>query len=124
LELASRKGRAVGENEDIVRRCIEVWNSGDLSPLDELLAADYVGHVGSSDHDGAELRKRIVAYRSRTPGVHFSVLDQTSDEVRVASWLEAAAEVDGRPIRTRGMNICVIKDGKLSEEWAVWESSA
>ena len=112
-----------GEHEEVVRRCIEVWNSGDLSPLDELLAVDYVGHVGSSDHDGGELRKRIVAYRSRLPGVHFTVLEQTSDDVRVASRLEAKAEVDGRSIRLRGMNICAIVDGRLSEEWAVWESS-
>jgi SnoaL-like polyketide cyclase. len=112
-----------GENEDVVRRCIEVWNSGDFSPLDELLAVDYVGHVGSSDHDGAELRKRIVDHRSRLPGVRFTVLEQTSDDVRVASRLVATAEVDGRSIRLRGMNICAITRGRLSEEWAVWESS-
>jgi ketosteroid isomerase-like protein len=112
----------MGENEDVVQRCIEVWNSGDLAPLDELLAVDYVGHVGSNDHDGAELRQRIVAYRSRLPGVRFTVLEQTSDAIRVASRLLATAEVDGRPIQLRGMNICVVRDGRLSEEWAVWES--
>lgn len=112
-----------GEREVVVSRCIEVWNSGDLSPLDDLLAEDYIGHVGASDHDGAELRNRIVAFRSRLPGVRFTLLEQVVDERRVASWLEMYAEVDGRSMRQRGSNISVIVDGRLSEEWAVWGSS-
>jgi predicted ester cyclase len=111
------------EVENVVSLCIEVWNTGEISLLDDLLADDYIGHVGASDHDGAELGKRIVAYRQRQPGVRFTLLDQISDGVRIASSLEANAEVDGKSVRQRGVNISVVVDGRLLEEWAVWEAS-
>ena len=55
--------------------------------------------------------------------VHFQIMDQVASGDRVAARLEAAATENstGQSIRMIGMNISRFRDGKIAEEWAVWE---
>jgi hypothetical protein len=50
-------------------------------------------------------------------------MDQVASGDRVASRLEASLTntATKRPIRMMGMNISRFRDGKIAEEWVVWE---
>ena len=87
------------------------------SELDSLLAPSYRGHLGSRSRDAATLKQDIVAYRERTPDVRFRPEHQFGDGDYLATRLTATA--GGRTIC--GLNVSRWEDGRLAEEWAVWE---
>ncbi len=59
----------------------------------------------------------------RYSGIHFTVLDQIIAGDRVASRLQATGveRATGKPVRLYGMNISLIRAGKIVAEWPVWE---
>jgi hypothetical protein len=38
-------------NKAVVRRYVDVWNSGDEALLDEIIAADYIGYLATGDRN-------------------------------------------------------------------------
>jgi hypothetical protein len=59
------RGEPVG---DVFCRHLHVWNTGDLSELDAVIAADCLGHVATGVRDRDVLRRRIVAFRAAYAG--------------------------------------------------------
>lgn len=72
-----------------VRLFVEaVWNEGRLELIDELVAADYIGHVRCSETAviGPEGVRRLVASRRRArPGLYIKIEDQIAEEDRVVT---------------------------------------
>jgi hypothetical protein len=100
-------------------RYLAVWNGDeDFTELDSLLSPTFRGHLGSRTRDARQLKDDIVAYRDGAPGVRFRVEHQFGDHDWLATRLTAKA--DGRTIS--GLNISRWEDGRLVEEWAVWET--
>jgi hypothetical protein len=48
-------------------------SSEDVSRIDDVVTADYIGYIGSRDRDLARLKLDIAAYRRASPGVTFTV---------------------------------------------------
>lgn len=64
-----------------------------------------------------------MAFREKYPNVGFKIEDQLAEGDKVASRLTATATraSDGRDVALYGLNISRIADGRIIEEWMVWE---
>ena len=106
-------------------RYLAVWNGeASVDDLDGILSTAYRGHMGSRERTASELREDILAYRERTPGVRFRLVHQFGDGEYIATRLTAEANhpQTGAAISVTGINISRWVDGRLAEEWAVWET--
>lgn len=89
-------------NKHKVRLFVDaVWNQGQMELVDELVAADYIGRVGSA-HPGIlgprGVRQFISSRRDAHPGLYIRIEDQIAEEDRVVTrWQATTSESDGRP---------------------------
>jgi hypothetical protein len=79
-------------NKRKVRLFIEaVWNEGRLDLIDELIAADYAGHLGCADKQilgREEMRALVSSYRLAHPDLYVRIEDQVAEDDRVATrWI-------------------------------------
>ena len=97
-----------------------VWNEGRIELIDELVAADYVGHVPRLDVGvlGPGGVRRLVSSRRRAlPGLHVQIDDQVAeDDLVVTRWRATASGARGaRGLRTpccAGISIIRLLAGK------------
>src|SRR3954451_11790403 len=78
--------RMVSENEGLARRFFEeLWNGGELTVADELIAAEHVHHVGDRELSGPEgVRGAVTWLRTAFPDLRFEIDDLMSEDDRVA----------------------------------------
>jgi len=121
------------ENETLVRRFFEEFcnqRRGDVA--DELIADDYVSHgpqaPPAEGPDG--VRDRVGLYQDAVDG-HWDVEEIFSDGDRViARWTGTGThrgelmgvEPTGLPISVDAISIFRISNGKIAEEWTVWDA--
>ena len=122
------------ENKAIVRRGFEeVWNQKKLDVIDEILAADYVGHMpGSPELQGTEDYKQFVTmYQNAFPDNQFTIEDQITEGDKVVTrWTASGThkgELMGIPptglkSTVAGITIDRIAGGKIVEEWTSWDT--
>jgi len=124
------------ENKAIIRRVIdEVLNGqGNLDVADELFAPDYVGHNPASPVDtrGPEGVKGFASmFRSAFPDVHFSVEDQVAEgDKAVTRWRGSGTHQGnlmglaptGNRVSFVGITINRLEDGKVAEEWQIFDA--
>ena len=117
------------DNQALVRRYFEeVINQGKIAVIDEIVAADYVGHViGSPEVKGsAGLKQRLTMLRTAVPDVHIAVDDVVAAGDKVATrttfhgthkgeYLGSAPT--GKTITATGIGIMRIANGKIQENW-------
>ncbi len=124
------------ENKAIVRRAIEeVFSAqGNLDVADELYAPHYVGRnpVSPEDVRGPEgVKEEASMYRNAFPDVRLMIEDQVAEGDKVVTrWIGVGTnqgEMMGvAPTRNRvrvdGMTIDRIEDGKIVEEWEIFDA--
>jgi steroid delta-isomerase-like uncharacterized protein len=121
------------ENEALVRRFFGDFCNGRRADLaDELIADDYVsyGPQAPPARGPDELRDRVGLYQEAVDG-HWEVKEMLSvgDKV-VARWIGSGTHrgelmgVDptGKPISVDAISIFRVADGKIAEEWTVWDA--
>ena len=123
-------------NRAVVRRFIEeLWNRGDLSHVEELVAPDFVMHdaPGAGSLKGpAGVRKEFEVERSLYPDEHFGLEAMIAEGDLVA----CKATLTGTPpnpagthsastrkVALRGMNFFRLSGGRITDEWWVYDSS-
>jgi predicted ester cyclase len=80
-----------------------VLNEGQLELIDELIAADYVGHIPCADPEvtgPAGVRRLVSRHRRAHPGLYVKIEDQIAEEDRVVTRWHAtvpAREAQARP---------------------------
>ena len=74
-----------------------------------------------AERDADALGRYIAEFRRRFPGLRFTVNEQVGDGDRVATRLSA---LRGDEELAVGMNFSRWQDGRLVEEWALWEPIA
>jgi hypothetical protein len=116
-------------NKRTIRLFVQaVWNEGRLEVIDELLAADYAGHVSGLPGcvRGPEGLRRLVASRRHAhPDLHVTIEDQIAEEDRVVCRWRATA---GNPAIDRpeptagcsGMSIIRLLAGRQVDCHTVW----
>lgn len=109
----------------VFRRLVEIYATGNLSALDEVIASDYVGHASAGDRDFEGFRQSILYFHNLFiyDKDSFEVNDQFVEDEKVATRMTAHVKVraTGEPITLIGINLARIVGGKIVEEWNTWE---
>jgi len=116
---------SVMDTAAVFRRHVSVWESGRIGELSSIIDKSYVGHTSSGDRDQEGLGLRIENFHSLYSCIKFSILDQLVAIDRVATRLECTAveNLTRKPVHMWGMNLSVVRQRMIIEEWAVWEIS-
>jgi predicted ester cyclase len=121
------------DNERLVRRFVEEFCNGRRAEVaDEIIAADYVSHGPQSPPaigpDG--VRERTAIYQDTLDG-HWEIQELVSAGDRVvARWIGSGTHQGelmgvaptGAGIAVDAISIFRIADGKIAEEWTVWDA--
>ena len=91
--------------EDVFRRHVHMWNTGDLSEFDCVIAANYLGHLATGVRDRKGLRRRIEAFRATYPDAVFTIEDQFSSGDKVDTRLGARGTGNTDSVQTETMGI-------------------
>lgn len=109
----------------VFRRLVEMYATGHLSALGEIIAPDYVGHASAGDRDFEGFRQSILYFHGLFiyDKDSFEVNDQFVEGEKVATRMTARVKVraTGEPITLIGINLARIVGGKIVEEWNTWE---
>jgi steroid delta-isomerase-like uncharacterized protein len=123
------------ENIQLMRRWFEeVWNEGRIQTVYELLSADAVarGQRGAEKEirGPEEFVKFVREIRGAFPDIKVKVEDVFGTDVRVVlRWSGTMTHTGdalglpptGRAVRSRGITIAHIVDGKIVEGWDNWD---
>ena len=120
------------QNKALARRMIEeVWNQGNLALLDEIVAANYVGHNPSMTVQGPEgIKQFILMYRSAFPDLHFTIEDMIAEGDRVVTrWSSSGTHrgplsgipPTGKHVTGTGIAISRFVDAKFAEGWTEFD---
>jgi steroid delta-isomerase-like uncharacterized protein len=119
------------ENKAVVRRLLDVWETGNVDLIDELLAPDYVNHSPASPEQptGPEGQKEaIIMFRSAIPDLKMVVEDMIAegDKVVFRNTVEGTHEGElfgipptGKRLSVKSMGVERVSDGKIREHWRV-----
>ena len=120
---------------DLVNRFTdESWNGGNLDLLDELFAADYVGHDAPRPDPvrGPEgMRDFLRMYHHAFSNAHITLDDViVRDDKVVTRWTGRGTHdgdlmgmpPTGKAVEFVGIRIFRVADGKIAEGWVVWDT--
>lgn len=121
------------ENKDLIRRYVQAIDdnqSSDWSVLDDYIAEDFVAHTAplpgvGLDRDG--MKQAAEMFRVGTPGRHEIVMQVAEGDLVVSHVVGQGVhtgELFGIPatnneVKTEGIAIHRVRDGKIVEYWAV-----
>ncbi len=121
------------ENEQVVLRFFEEFCNGRRGEVaDEIIAPDYVSHGPQAPPATGpdEVRARVGLYQEAVAG-HWDVKEifSVGDRV-VARWVGSGRHEGelmgvaptGAPIEVDAISLFRIADGKITEEWTVWDA--
>jgi predicted ester cyclase len=116
-------------NKAAARAVFDVWSTGELQRLDELVASNVVHHDPYDPHgaDGLVGMKRTIEMnRSAFPDMHLTVEDQIAEKDKVVTrWRGemthagalAGVAPTGRRVTITGITIDRFEGGKIVEAW-------
>ena len=120
-------------NKAIVRRYREIHNTDDLDKLEEVLSTDFLPHatLPGMPWNGIESALQVhMMTKSVFPDVYVETNDLLAeDDLVVERWTQTMTHTgtpffvgnipaSGRPMRTTGISIYRIVNGKIVEHWA------
>jgi steroid delta-isomerase-like uncharacterized protein len=121
------------ENKALFRRAYEeLWNRGNLSAADELIAPDFLNHAASpgSNRGPESMQGSVVWARNAFPDLRFEIEELVAEGDIVAGRLTMSGThrgplmgmpSTGRSVRTNHMHFVRFRDGKAVEHWGVRE---
>lgn len=123
------------QNKAIVRRLFEEPWKGNLNVVDELTAADYIGHdpaLPEPIRGPAGVKEFISTYLVAFPDARITVDRQLAEGDLVATHWSARGthegelmdlEPTGRKVTVTGLTMSRLEDGKVVEEFQNWDFS-
>jgi steroid delta-isomerase-like uncharacterized protein len=121
------------ENATLLARWFEeVWNQGKLSTVDELMAADCIGHgLGPEPIIGPHgFRPFFQQMKSAFPDIKIRCEQFLSDgELVAVRWTATmiheghflGKDRTGKRVNTDGICICRMRNGQIAESWNNWD---
>ena len=122
-------------NKTIARRLLEeVWNKGNLSLLNELIAKDHVNSGPgtlpglSAGPDGT--KQLVTVYRNAFPDVRFTVDEQIAEGDKVVTRWSAhgthkgelvGIPATGKSSTVTGIAVDRVANGKITESWGIFD---
>ena len=122
------------ENKALALRWLdEVWNKGELSLIDELIAPDYVLHDPSRPGvtGRAGIKESIIMFRGAFPDLSFTVEDQVAETDKIVTRYSVQGThlgslmgipATGKQGTITGIDIYRINDGQIAEAWSNWDT--
>jgi predicted ester cyclase len=113
-------------NKDLIRRWIAFADQGFRGDFGEFISADYVGHLGGSDMDRAELERLERAFAASFPDTRRTIEDLRADADRVILRVTERATHRGefqaiaptnRQVEFTAIVIYRVQDGRIAESW-------
>jgi predicted ester cyclase len=116
------------ENKKIIHRLTEVFNKGDLAPVDDFIDTNWVSHQpGGVELKGPEGVKQFVTMiRTAFPDFHVTIDDMVAEGDKVAlryTWRGThkgdfmGIAPTGKQVTGTGIDICRYAGGKEVEVW-------
>jgi ketosteroid isomerase-like protein len=109
----------------VFRHLIDIYARAAVDELEAFIAPDYIGHTAAGERDLAEFRKSIINFHAIFDYNRnsFVVEDQLVEGDKVATRMTAHVRMreTGEPVTMLGINLAIIKGGKIREEWNTWE---
>jgi steroid delta-isomerase-like uncharacterized protein len=121
------------QNKTILRRFYdELFNTGDLSVADEIVALSYVNHNAlPGETPGREgLKAFVILLRTAFPDIHFTVEDQVAEGEKVVTRFAvkgthqaefAGVPATGKPVAITAINIHRVSGDQIQEGWLNWD---
>ncbi|MBI3859846.1 MAG: ester cyclase [Thaumarchaeota archaeon] len=117
------------ENKAIIRRMIEeVWNNKNLAAVDEVVAADCIGHppTGIEARGSEGVKQNVTRFCTAFPDLHWTIEDMIAegDKVVIRNTFRGTHQGEFLGIAPTGKQVMVtatgtyrLKDGKIAEGW-------
>ena len=122
------------QNLEATRRFFDVWNTGDLDALDEIMTEDFVDHDSYNVHasEGREgTKKSIAMYRQAFSDLQMTmdasvavddvVITRSHREGTHDGEIMGLAPTGSRGRGTHGISWTRFEDGKAAEGWNQWD---
>jgi steroid delta-isomerase-like uncharacterized protein len=126
----------MADTESLGRRyALEFWNEGKLEFADEAFAPDHEYHdpmVPGLPAGPEGVKQRRAAYMSVVPDAKVELQDVVAtDDAVVLRWTWAGTHggefmgkpPTNRPVKTSGMHLLKVRDGKIVETWVEYDSA-
>lgn len=114
--------------DQVIDTYIEVWNTGNMSLLDDIVTADVVRSSGSFDSQNADgidgLKAAMSGFRAAFPDTHVTIDERAyGDDFVMCIWTFSGTntgpgefEPTGRRVRVTGATIARFRDGRMATE--------
>jgi steroid delta-isomerase-like uncharacterized protein len=121
----------ITQNEAIVRIVFdEILSKGRIDENEHIYAPGFVAHGEGKDSGRAEDRAATLGWRSAAPDIKMTILRLVADcEMVSAHWEGTGTNTGvgnglpatGRKIRAQGVTFFKFREGKIAEEWSVFD---
>lgn len=119
-------------NKALVRRYVQLWDTGNLALADEVLAADFVDHAHPEFTPGPQsVKQAVIDFRTGFPDAHVTTefIVGEGDMVAMHNVIRgthqgvfAGFPPTGKEVVLRGMGFIRIANGKMMELWNCQET--
>ena len=132
LSSCTQVDQSAAANKAIGERFInEVWNAGNLGALDAIISEDFVHHnppsVVPSEIKGLDaIKEYISGVRGAYPDFHVEIRSSLAEgALSAARWTVTGTNAEnGTTIEFPGISISRYLDGKVVEEWMIWDTES
>jgi ketosteroid isomerase-like protein len=106
------------ENSRLVSRYFEMWNSGDVSIADEVLAPTWADHAHPEVNGPPDVKTSVTTVRRSRPDLQFTIESVlTGDDGLVAAVGTVGRQASDRPGADRMIWLIRVNDGRMAEMW-------
>jgi len=109
----------------VFRHLVDLYARAAVDELVSFVAPDYVGHTAAGERDLALFRESIRNFHAifDYDEDSFVIEDQFVEGDKVATRMTARVRMreTGEPLTMLGINLAIIREGKIREEWNTWE---
>ncbi len=123
------------ELKAIARREVdEIFTAGDLAVVDELYAADYIGHDPTRPEPirgPAGVKEQVSGYRTAFPDLQLTADEIVAEgDLVVTRWTGRGTHTGelmgiaptGKEVTVSGITIARLANGKIAEEWELMDA--
>jgi steroid delta-isomerase-like uncharacterized protein len=120
----------LADNKALVRRLFdEVWNTGNVALVDDLLAPSFVDHaaqMGGDDPTRDGFKTQVRLFRTAFPDGRSQIEDLIAEDDRVvARWTDGGTQrgewmgvpPTGKRVTMSGIDVYRIEQGRIAEFW-------
>jgi predicted SnoaL-like aldol condensation-catalyzing enzyme len=121
--LKREAGMDAEANKALVRRYMEMWNTGEVALADELLAPTYVDHAHPEVTGPESVKQAMPKFREAFPDFRIDIGEIVSEGDRVALRAILRRTQQGKEVISQVMWFVRIADSMMVELWTGSETS-